>query len=76
MMLEGLSTRQVVLADLLWLCGDRSSVEQLIAALPTREIQQEAQTLVNLMIVTAVDQAYDGRGSLDEAQSIIRNISK
>lgn len=74
--IRGLSQRQKVLADILWVCEGLPDVEKFIAGLPTKELKQEASTLVNLMIVHTIDQCYDGMGSMDEAEAVIKRVSK
>ena len=74
--IRGLSQRQRVLADILWVCDSIPEVEQFIAALPTQELKQEAAALFNLMIVHTIDQCYDGMGSMDEAEAVIKRVSK
>lgn len=72
--LTGLSHRQQLLADMLWACGTRKDIEQLIRYLPSQEIKNEAATLVELMIVETIDQCYDGLGSMEESQKVLDKL--
>lgn len=74
--IEGLNARQRVLADMIWACDTRAQINTLIRSLPTVELQDEARTIVDLMIMATVEQAYDGLGSLDEAAQLIQKVSK
>ncbi len=74
--IEGLNARQQVLADMIWACDTRAQINTLIRSLPTVELQDEARTIVDLMIMATVEQAYDGLGSLDEADALIQKVSK
>lgn len=72
--LTGLTRRQQLLADMLWACGTRKDIEQLIRYLPSQEIKNEAATLVELMIVETIDQCYDGLGSMEESQKVLDKL--
>ena len=74
--IEGLNERQRVLADIIWAFEDRKSINAFIRSLPTVDLQDEARTIVDLMIMATVEQAYDGLGSLDEADAVIRKVSQ
>ncbi len=74
--IEGLNERQRVLADIIWAFEDRKSINAFIRSLPTVDLQDEARTIVDLMIMATVEQAYDGLGSLDEADALIRKVSQ
>ena len=74
--LEGLTQRQMVLADMIWACGTKSEIDRLIKFLPTQEMKDEAESIVQMMIMAAVEQCYDGLGSMDEAKQLIKKVSK
>lgn len=60
--LQGLSPRQRQLCDLMWSCRDLHHVRTLIAALPTVQDQQDAQTLMELLIY----ESLESQGCLDQ----------
>jgi hypothetical protein len=72
--LDGLNERQKVLADMIWACDSKADVENFIKALGTRALRKEAETIVEMLIMATVEQAYDGIGSLDEAQQLINKV--
>lgn len=75
--LEGLNFRQQVLADIIWNCDDRAAVDRFIKGLPTKKLQGEAATIVDLMILATVEQAYDGiNEDVSGAKNILAKISK
>jgi hypothetical protein len=75
--IDGLNAQQRVLADIIWACEDKAIVDKFIKTLPTRALRQEAQSIVNLMVMAVVEQCYDGiNPDMDEAQSVLDKISK
>ena len=72
--LEGLNARQKVLADMIWACDSKADVENFINCLGTRALRKEAETIVEMLILATVEQAYDGIGSLDEANELINKV--
>jgi len=54
--LQGLTQRQRQLCDLMWSCSDLKQVQGLIRALPTLEDQQQAETLMQVMIQESLEQ--------------------
>ena len=72
--LDGLNTRQKVLADMIWACDSKADVENFINCLGTRALRKEAETIVEMLILATVEQAYDGIGSLDEANELINKV--
>jgi hypothetical protein len=74
--IEGLNARQRVLADMIWACDTREQISTFIRSLPTVDLQDEAKTIVDMMIMATIEQAYDGLGSLDEAQQLINKVIK
>jgi hypothetical protein len=74
--IDGLNARQRVLADIIWACDTRAQINTFIRSLPTVELQDEARTIVDMMIMATIEQAYDGLGSLDEANELINKVAK
>ena len=74
--LEGLTPRQMVLADIIWACEDKPEVDRFIKALPTQAFRNEAKSIVDLMKMAAVEQLYDGITDNSEADQVIDNIRK
>lgn len=74
--IEGLNARQRVLADIIWACQTRKDINAFIRSLPTVELQDEARVIVDMMVMATIEQAYDGLGSLDEADALIRKVSR
>ena len=60
--LQGLTQRQRQLCDLMWSCSDLKQVQGLIRALPTLEDQQQAETLMQVMIQESLEQ----QGAMDD----------
>jgi len=73
--IEGLSPKQMVLADIMWGLDGFDEVSAFIATLPRRE-QKECHTIIELMKMAMVEQCYDGIGSMDEATQLIKKVSK
>jgi hypothetical protein len=69
--IDGLNERQRVLADIIWAFEDRKGINAFVRSLPTIQLQDEAKAIVELMILAAVEQCYDGVGSMDAAQSVL-----
>jgi hypothetical protein len=74
--LEGLTQRQIVIADMIWACGTKSEVDRLIKFLPTQEMKDEAESIVQMMIMATVEQCYDGISPMDEATKVLKRIAK
>ena len=60
--IQGLTARQQQLCELMWSCRDLEQVRDLIRALPTREDQQSAETLMLLII----HETLEDEGGLDD----------
>ena len=60
--IHGLTARQQQLCELMWSCRDLEQVKTLIQALPTREDQQQAHTLMTLMVY----ESLEDQGGLDD----------
>ena len=74
--IEGLNARQRALADIIWACDNQKQVNEFIRSLPTIQLQDEAKTIVSLMIMATVEQCYDGIGDMPEAQQLIDKVLK
>ena len=74
--LEGLTPRQMILADIIWACEDKPEVDRFIKALPTQAFRNEAKSIVDLMKMAAVEQCYDGIAETFDAKALIDKISK
>jgi hypothetical protein len=72
--IDGLNARQRVLADIIWSFQDRKGINTFIRSLPTVDLQDEAKAIVELMILAAVEQCYDGLGSMDAAEQLINKV--
>lgn len=54
--IDGLTTRQVQLMDLLWTCNDQDQIKTFISALPTRADQLDARSLVLVATWESIEQ--------------------
>ena len=60
--IQGLTDRQRQLCELMWACRDLEQVRTLIRALPTLEDQQQAETLMQVII----HESLESQGGLDD----------
>ena len=74
--LEGLTPRQMVLADMIWAFEDMADVKTFIRTLPTGELRNEAKNIVELMKMAAIEQCYEGITELVDANALLDKISK
>lgn len=74
--IQGLNARQQFLADIIWACDTKKQINEFIRSLPTVQLQDEAKTIVSLMIMATVEQCYDGLGEMPEAQQLIDKVLK
>lgn len=75
--LHGLNARQKFLADIIWACKEKTDVNRFIEGLPTRALRNEAQSIVDLMIMAVCEQCYGGiTEEYPEAQKLIDKIKK
>ena len=74
--LEGLTPRQMILADIIWACEDKPEVDRFIKSLPTQAFRNEAKSIVDLMKMAAVEQCYDGITEPFDAKALLDKISK
>jgi hypothetical protein len=73
--LQGLNSRQKVLADIMWSLEEYDDVEAFIATLPEQEAC-ECHSIIEMMRMAVVEQCYDGIQNLDAAQSVIDKVRK
>ena len=75
--IDGLNARQRFLADIIWACDTKDRVDAFIRSLPTKELRNEARSIVDLMVMAVVEQCYDGiTPNLDAAESVLRKYNK
>lgn len=75
--LQGLNTRQRILADMIWACKTRQQINDLIATLPTKKMKQEAEAIVEMMIMAVIEQCYDGiNDTMSEANQVLDKIAR
>ena len=72
--IEGLNERQRHLADIIWACDTQADVQKFIKTLPTYALRDEANSIVELMKMAAVEQCYDGIGELIEAKDVLNQF--
>lgn len=75
--LYGLNKRQMVLADIIWACETKDKVNAFIRSLPTKALRNEAEAIVDLMVLAVVEQCYDGiTENFDEANKVLAKARK
>ena len=74
--IDGLTPRQMILADIIWACEDKPEVDRFIKSLPTQAFRNEAKSIVDLMKMAAVEQCYDGITEPFDARALLDKISK
>lgn len=74
--IQGPNARQRVLADIIWACDTRKQINEFIRSLPTVDLQDEARSIVDLMIMATIEQAYDGLGEMTQATQLINKVAK
>ena len=72
--IEGLTPRQMILADIIWACEDKPEVDRFIKSLPTQAFRNEAKSIVDLMKMAAIEQCYDGISELNEAKDVLNQF--
>ena len=72
--INNLNDRQLILADILWECKDMQQVNRFIESLPTKQWQIDARSLVELFILTNIDNIIDGTTSLKAANELINRV--
>jgi Fe2+ or Zn2+ uptake regulation protein len=56
--LEGLTSQQVRIADLLWACDTEQDIQRLMSAMPT-QYKQDAETVYQLLIAAELDRVEE-----------------
>ena len=74
--IDGLTPRQMILADIIWACEDKPEVDRFIKSLPTQAFRNEAKSIVDLMKMAALEQCYDGIREPFDAKALLDKISK
>jgi len=74
--IQGLNTRQHIIADILWAFEDGRDADRFIGCLPTAELRNEAQSIKDLMLMAAIEQCYDGISDNPDAKMVIDKILK
>jgi hypothetical protein len=74
--IEGLTPRQMVLADIIWAFEDFSGVQKFNKTLPTGELRDEAYSITELMKMAAIEQCYEGIREPFDAKALLDQISK
>jgi hypothetical protein len=74
--IQGLNARQQILADMIWACDTRLQIDNFIRNLPTVDLQDEAKSIVDLMILATIEQCYDGISPMDEAAEVLKRVAK
>ncbi len=69
MQIQGLTERQVKIADMLWMMDSKDQVHKFIQSLPP-EIKQDAQLVLQMMILGILDEVTH----TDEAAEVIERI--
>ena len=72
--IQGLNSRQHIIADILWAFEDGKDADRFIRCLPTAELRNEAKTIKDLMLMAAVEQLYDGISDNPEADKVIKRL--
>ena len=72
--IEGLTAKQMVLADIMWSLDGMEEVTAFISTLPRAE-RRECATIIELMKMAVVEQCYDGiNPDMPEAQSVLNQF--
>lgn len=69
MQIQGLTERQVKIADMLWMMDSKDQVHKFIQSLPS-DIKQDAQLVLQMMILGILDEVTDTA----EAAEVIERI--
>lgn len=72
--LEGLTPRQMIIADLVWACGTKDEIDRLIHIMPTKEMKDETESIVQMMIIATIEECVDGRGEMKESNEVLKRI--
>jgi hypothetical protein len=74
--IDGLSPRQMVLADIIWAFEDFADVQKFIRTLPTQALRDEAYSITEVMKMAALEQCYEGIREPFDAKALLDKISK
>ena len=69
--IQGLTRKQMVLADIMWAISTRDGVENFIRTLP-RADQQDCRVIIELMQMAFLDEVH----STDEAKAVLAKFTK
>ena len=72
--IDGLNSRQRVLADIIWAFDERKDIDRFIKTLPTEELRNEANSILELMVLASIEQLYEEITDNSEAESVVDNI--
>ena len=75
MRLEGLTDRQMMIADTLWSLNSTADCQAWLSTLP-RSLRDEALVVMELMLLSSVDEYVEGMDHYPDAEDIISNIRK
>ena len=70
--IQGLTNRQLTIANLLWSFDSQDQVHAFIKALPTELDRKEAASLVQIMIHECLEEVLDDHA--ESAQSVIDSV--
>lgn len=70
--IQGLTTRQLTIANLLWSFDSEVQVHAFIKALPTEQDRKEAASLVQIMIHECLEEAIEDHA--ESAQLVIDSV--
>lgn len=69
--IQGLTVRQQQLCELMWSCRDIEQVRALIRALPTKQDQQSAETLMLLIVHETLEHEGGLDGYAEDAAAVV-----
>jgi len=61
--IDNLTTRQKVLADIVWACDSQEQLNQFMAGLPTQELKREVASIVEVMVMSAMEKDVQDQSS-------------
>lgn len=73
--IQGLSSKQMALCDIMWAISTREGVENFIATLPRRD-QLECRSLIELMQLAFLDEVTDTHEASRVIQAIVDNLDE
>ena len=73
--IDRLTSKQKVLADIIWSFEEFDQVEKFIATLGSAD-RMECESLIELMKMAAVEQCYEGISELEEAKDALQKYVK